>query len=636
MSSSRRAFSTAVLTISLLLILNSSVFADLQVVSPEGNGFDSIQAAVNRAGPGDTLLIKSGSYRANLTIDKSLTLKGEDASMVTIRSKSRGSPVLKTGPSKVEITLVNLTLKGATGEFCKDRAKGVCPAGLSVTGQSAVKLVDSQLVNSKRDGLRLSGSGRAVLKDSKIGANDRYGMWMGESSSATISNTSITNNRGGVAASMNSEIVISASEVSSSDGYGISLFGNSKLELANSSLSENGEGGIRLENSSSGTLKGNSLVKNDGRGLLIQSSASASLIDNKIQENQIGITNHSNGSVVLKTNEIAGNTIDFTGDLSGKSRIKFDKYEAEKISLPDEKYPDFQAALDAILPGGAIVLEDDIKGGALIDKRVTIKSEDETTRLSREGKTIAPALSLINGGDLTLLGVEVTGSGGSGIVLGGSAQLKIYSSTVKKNGSEGIGLWNSSRLTLTKTRIENNGGSGIRLVDSSGATLTGGNVAGNKVNGVLAAGSSRVEISESILSDNEGNGLFLSGNSEALANKVKIATNGRNGVKMTGESSGYFNGCLLSENGGAGINLLSSSRASIEGGDFSNNSSGISASDETWIEVSDSVFLGNEIGIEIGGQGHFEGRVGGSGNEFTRNDRDLTGAPESVEERLID
>jgi len=636
MSSSRRTFFLVVLTISLVLSFNLLVFADVLVVSSEGKGFDSIQAAVNRAEPGDTLLIKPGDYKANFSVDKRLTLKGKGTSRVSINGNSRGSPVLMTGPSSVEITLVNLTLKGASGEICNNRAKGVCPAGLSVTGRSTARLVNSKLIGNGRDGLRIISSGRATLKNSEIRSNKRYGIWMSGSSSASISNTSVIDNKAGIEASRGSEIDISTSEVSSNDGYGISLFGNSRLALDNSRLSGNGEGGLRLENSSKSTLQGNSLVKNNGQAVLVQSSADVKMAGNKIKENQIGITNHSDGSVVLKSNEIVNNWIDLIGDLAGKSRTKHKKEKVKKISLPDEEYPSFQAAVDALMPGSTIVLEGDIKGGAVIDKKMTIKAEGKPAKLISSRETVSPVISLINGSNLTLIGVKVTGSGGSGIVLGGNARLRIESSTVSDNGSEGIGLWNSSRLTLVKTRIGNNDGSGIRLVDSSRATLTGGDVAGNKLYGVLTAGSARIEIDGSTLTDNGDSGLLLSGKSEASVNNTKISTNVRNGVKFTGESTGYFGSCDLSQNKGSGITSLSSSQVSIEDSNFSGNSSGISVNDNARIEVRDSTFRKNKIGIEFEAQGDFEGKVEGSGNDFIRNDRDLTGAPESIKEKLID
>ncbi|HUT38207.1 MAG TPA: protein kinase [Methanoregula sp.] len=48
-------------------------------VAPSGAEFTSIQAAINRAFPGDTILVKSGTYRENLLLDKKIDLIGVDS-----------------------------------------------------------------------------------------------------------------------------------------------------------------------------------------------------------------------------------------------------------------------------------------------------------------------------------------------------------------------------------------------------------------------------------------------------------------------------------------------------------------------------------------------------------------------------
>ena len=48
-------------------------------VAPTGAEFTSIQAAINRAFPGDTILVKSGTYLENLRLDKKINLIGVDS-----------------------------------------------------------------------------------------------------------------------------------------------------------------------------------------------------------------------------------------------------------------------------------------------------------------------------------------------------------------------------------------------------------------------------------------------------------------------------------------------------------------------------------------------------------------------------
>ncbi len=71
----KRFFSSIILISALLLLASLSTVAGTLEVGANDPEFSSIQKAINSAKPGDTLLLKEGTYKENLKIEKDLTLK---------------------------------------------------------------------------------------------------------------------------------------------------------------------------------------------------------------------------------------------------------------------------------------------------------------------------------------------------------------------------------------------------------------------------------------------------------------------------------------------------------------------------------------------------------------------------------
>lgn len=125
--------------------------------------------------------------------------------------------------------------------------------------------------------------------------------------------------------------------------------------------------------------------------------------------------------------------------------------------MPGNKYFTLQQAVDALLPGGTILLRSGWGGYACpvtIGKPLTIKTLGNT-RVDLKGGTSAPVLSLIRGADVKLVNVGITG-GTFGIILGGNARVSLDHCAVFKNGC-GIGASGSSQVTLVNSSVTDNG-----------------------------------------------------------------------------------------------------------------------------------------------------------------------------------
>jgi len=88
-------FGCAILT----LFSVSSVAQPGTLTVGEGGQYSTIQAAVNAAGPGDTIVVYSGTYRENVIVDKQLSLVGEDTGggKPVVDADRAGSAILLSG-----------------------------------------------------------------------------------------------------------------------------------------------------------------------------------------------------------------------------------------------------------------------------------------------------------------------------------------------------------------------------------------------------------------------------------------------------------------------------------------------------------------------------------------------------------
>ncbi len=110
--------------IALVLFTGSLAQAEVLEVGPAGGGvgtlddihvypFTSIQAAIDYANPGDTIIVHEGTYPENITVNKSLTLVGAKQDVDPNGSTDRGGESVIDG-GQVEITAAEVILNGFT------------------------------------------------------------------------------------------------------------------------------------------------------------------------------------------------------------------------------------------------------------------------------------------------------------------------------------------------------------------------------------------------------------------------------------------------------------------------------------------------------------------------------------------
>lgn len=187
------SLATIALAILLFLTLGHSIVADPVVVSVGDSNYNSIQAAVDTAKPGSTVLVKKGTYQENIVIDKNLVLRGTVSDQVVIKGKKQGRPILLVGPSAVKVTIKNLSVRAARGGNCNNWEKGICPFGISVIGKARVEVIRAKIEENGTGGLRLADSATGTIQNCQI-SNNAAGIELWYSATVTITDSRITNN----------------------------------------------------------------------------------------------------------------------------------------------------------------------------------------------------------------------------------------------------------------------------------------------------------------------------------------------------------------------------------------------------------------------------------------------------------
>jgi len=250
----------------LILVTVSSVLAGpAQGTTIDVIPGESLQAAIDEANPGDTILVERGVYRGGVNVTKSLHLEGID--MPVVDANGNGSAIVLSAP---EITLEGFVLTNSSGWD---------EAGIKVVSKRTRIFRNRADYNDR--GLYLSGTENNV-SENKIVYNHVVGIAFNDANNNTISDNDVRNcgiNGISLSSSHHNEIV--GNEVSYNNA-GIVITNSSHNLVSNNAAKNNINLGVFFSNSSHNIIKDNEAINNGVLGINIKSSS-----DNVISENTI-------------------------------------------------------------------------------------------------------------------------------------------------------------------------------------------------------------------------------------------------------------------------------------------------------------------------------------------------------------
>ncbi|MEA1864996.1 MAG: NosD domain-containing protein [Euryarchaeota archaeon] len=288
--------------------------------------FANIQVAVDNASAGDTIEVRSGMYVENVDVNKSLTLIGDGADVVTVQSGDGSdhafevtadyvniSGFMVTGTGTPYETKAGFYLGGADHCNISNNDASENRVGIHLDSASDNTLSSNNAsVNHYGIHLKNSSNNNTLSKNTVSGntaLDSNNGIYLDSSSNNTLTENTASENKVGISIDSSSNNMLLNNTALSNNHYGIYLDSSSNNTLTNNNASSDDKYGIQLSSSSNNTLTNNTASSNGG-GIKLYHSNNNRLLSNNASSNHYGIHLESSSNNMVSNNTALNNTWD--------------------------------------------------------------------------------------------------------------------------------------------------------------------------------------------------------------------------------------------------------------------------------------------------------------------------------------
>lgn len=290
------------------------------VVAPTGGHFSSIQAAIDAAPAGSTILVRPGVYQEGIEIRKEVHLIGDG---------DRESIVIETTDDNIIYfngargTVRNFTLRLAASQSVRtgvDIAGGwLLLEGCDIQSNSGVAVVsrdganptvrNNRIHDGQSAGIFVLNNGLGVFEE-----NDIYGTTFGGVIVTRGGNPTIRNNRihdgydAGIFVYDNGLGVFEGNDIYSNAHAGIAVTTGSNPKVRNNRVHNGQDAGIHVFENGLGIFEENEIYANASVGVVVTTGGNPTIRKNRIYDGQsTGIFVYENGLGTFEENDIYGN-----------------------------------------------------------------------------------------------------------------------------------------------------------------------------------------------------------------------------------------------------------------------------------------------------------------------------------------
>ena len=284
-----------------------------------GLGYATIQEAIDAPETldGHTIFVEAGTYYENVTIDKSISLIGEDKDTTVIDGNGslRVVAIYSDG-----VSISGFTVMHSYGE------PGWGGGGLVVGGVGNVQISDIIACDNDADwGVHLNPNSHNVnITRTVIVNNSRGGLMLHRTWKVKVSNNIITNNAywAGVRLSFSSNNTVYGNTITNND-YSIHLLDASNNSICGNKIADNNYMGICLDwLSNYNSICGNNITNNWDGIWLDEGSNYNTISENSITKNHMaGIWLRESSDNTLRNNDVSNNGYNF--GVSGRPLLSY-------------------------------------------------------------------------------------------------------------------------------------------------------------------------------------------------------------------------------------------------------------------------------------------------------------------------
>jgi parallel beta-helix repeat protein len=421
----------------------------------QGTNSAAIQAAINTAKPGATLILIPGTYRENLVITKPILLlaSGYASTIVFPGARDEGilgnCIVLYSSSSPLGTPPVVIDAADQERPAIEIRAEGVEVRGLVIRGGS--------------HGILVSQTRKAALIDNRISHSSQAGIALLHTHDSTLQGNHITQSESGTL-----------------------LEGSHKNRLLSQQLQEN-QRGLVLRSSHENEIRSNRALANSGEGILLESSDRNELADNQSERNAWGLVILTSSGNTLHGNRLERN--------------------ARSLRVWGDTLAQFVHQVDRsnTIDGKAVYY-------LIAQKDITLRSQDQPgyvaliqcERITIDGISLgrgAEGILLVDTHHSTVRNSVLLATM-RGIYLRNSRENEISQNRIEQTETHGITLLQSPGNRLLRNRVMGNGGHGVFLEDSQENQLQENQIEGNRESGVHLKVSRKVTLEQNQIRGN--------------------------------------------------------------------------------------------------------------------------------------
>ena len=262
--------------------------------------YSSLREALNNAGSGDTIRVSIGTYTENITINKPITLEGENKTATTINGNTtRYIMAIKAN----NINIQDFTIgNGYYAIYCSQTSRTNLTvqntiirdnklAGITLYGTRHI--VSNNTIINSNVGILLGGEGNNTITQNSITGSNQSGIELKNSRSNKVNENHLTNNSIGIRFYTQSNNNTIIKNIITNCANGISVHESSWNQITRNSIQNNTGIGISLLQGHNNTITKNDVSYNENKAFFIIDSYNNTLYQNNMINNAAQVDNRT-------------------------------------------------------------------------------------------------------------------------------------------------------------------------------------------------------------------------------------------------------------------------------------------------------------------------------------------------------